>query len=410
MSTPIGIFDGNSPVSADSTFAVNSKIMTVAVVVLFGVVMFILGLHMYAKWFWRHGGHNGRNSVGWRRRRTRLEFATDWPGNQSTTPAQVGLERTLLDEVPTFTYRREERDSDEVLDCAVCLEEFEEGEKGRLLPKCNHSFHIECIDMWFHSHSTCPLCRCSVAPENPQPPQVITGGVPVVLPPHFGNIIVNITAISGVDSGEDQETSAAGAVNERRSESLAPVDSAAAGTGVGEPSPRQQMQGSRPASPSSRRPSIGFPPKPPPSTPSGIPTNVLFWGNHTQMSSVGAVSEESSGPERLYARANAPSMLVIEISRGDGSLIPGQHQSSNTGVGDESNRVSDAQGESRLRSPISRLSSSFRRLLSIRRTPTSPGPEDACNSLELDQQQRRRQQQEEAGSTISSSAGTSFEV
>jgi hypothetical protein len=32
----------------------------------------------------------------------------------------------------------------------------------RLLPKCNHSFHINCIDMWFHSHSTCPICRSPV--------------------------------------------------------------------------------------------------------------------------------------------------------------------------------------------------------------------------------------------------------
>lgn len=44
----------------------------------------------------------------------------------------------------------------------MCLSEFEHGETGRVLPKCNHSFHTECIDMWFHSHSTCPLCRAPV--------------------------------------------------------------------------------------------------------------------------------------------------------------------------------------------------------------------------------------------------------
>nr|GMC53892.1 RING-H2 finger protein ATL60-like [Ipomoea batatas] len=38
-----------------------------------------------------------------------------------------------------------------------------EGEKARLLPKCNHGFHVDCIDMWFHSHSTCPLCRNPVS-------------------------------------------------------------------------------------------------------------------------------------------------------------------------------------------------------------------------------------------------------
>lgn len=28
-----------------------------------------------------------------------------------------------------------------------------------MLPKCKHGFHVECIDMWFHSNNTCPLCR-----------------------------------------------------------------------------------------------------------------------------------------------------------------------------------------------------------------------------------------------------------
>ncbi|EPS66911.1 hypothetical protein M569_07866, partial [Genlisea aurea] len=49
-------------------------------------------------------------------------------------------------------------------ECAVCLAEFDESDVVRLLPKCNHSFHIECIDTWFRSHSTCPLCRSPVEP------------------------------------------------------------------------------------------------------------------------------------------------------------------------------------------------------------------------------------------------------
>lgn len=52
------------------------------------------------------------------------------------------------------------------LECAVCLCEVCEGEKARLLPKCNHGFHVDCIDMWFQSHSTCPLCRNPIANQN----------------------------------------------------------------------------------------------------------------------------------------------------------------------------------------------------------------------------------------------------
>ncbi|CAN6547174.1 unnamed protein product [Malus baccata var. baccata] len=46
--------------------------------------------------------------------------------------------------------------------CSVCLSEFEEDESLRLLPKCNHAFHLPCIDTWLKSHSNCPLCRANV--------------------------------------------------------------------------------------------------------------------------------------------------------------------------------------------------------------------------------------------------------
>ncbi|KAL9254643.1 RING-H2 finger protein ATL46-like protein [Drosera capensis] len=47
----------------------------------------------------------------------------------------------------------------EPFDCAVCLCEFSEQDKLRLLPLCSHAFHIDCIDTWLLSNSTCPLCR-----------------------------------------------------------------------------------------------------------------------------------------------------------------------------------------------------------------------------------------------------------
>ncbi|KAF0934479.1 hypothetical protein E2562_025556 [Oryza meyeriana var. granulata] len=51
--------------------------------------------------------------------------------------------------------------------CAVCLEDVQRGETVRRLPACCHLFHKDCIDMWLHSHTTCPLCRCEVLLRRP---------------------------------------------------------------------------------------------------------------------------------------------------------------------------------------------------------------------------------------------------
>ncbi|KAG0217751.1 hypothetical protein B0O80DRAFT_435808 [Mortierella sp. GBAus27b] len=43
--------------------------------------------------------------------------------------------------------------------CAICIEEFVEGDEVRILP-CHHDFHSECIDPWLTRKSaTCPLCK-----------------------------------------------------------------------------------------------------------------------------------------------------------------------------------------------------------------------------------------------------------
>lgn len=46
-------------------------------------------------------------------------------------------------------------------DCAVCLEEFQEGDTVKVTPQCGHVFHPRCIDTWLINHVTCPVCRCA---------------------------------------------------------------------------------------------------------------------------------------------------------------------------------------------------------------------------------------------------------
>lgn len=50
-------------------------------------------------------------------------------------------------------------------DCSICVEPFLNSPNTTRLSKivaCNHIFHTECIEKWFISHKTCPLCRINV--------------------------------------------------------------------------------------------------------------------------------------------------------------------------------------------------------------------------------------------------------
>lgn len=59
-------------------------------------------------------------------------------------------------------------------ECAVCLEEMDEGQAARVLPGCRHAFHRSCVDAWLQVHPACPLCRAPLLPpplpsSQPQP-------------------------------------------------------------------------------------------------------------------------------------------------------------------------------------------------------------------------------------------------
>ncbi|GLT56750.1 hypothetical protein SLA2020_297700 [Shorea laevis] len=73
----------------------------------------------------------------------------------------VGLRQSVIDSIAVFKYKNGEGLIDGT-DCSVCLNEFQEDESLRLLPKCNHAFHINCIDTWLKSHKNCPMCRAPI--------------------------------------------------------------------------------------------------------------------------------------------------------------------------------------------------------------------------------------------------------
>ncbi|GER55550.1 RING/U-box superfamily protein [Striga asiatica] len=73
----------------------------------------------------------------------------------------VGLQPSVIGAITVVRFKKGEGLIDGS-DCSVCLNEFQEDETVRLLPKCNHAFHVPCIDTWLRSHTNCPLCRAGI--------------------------------------------------------------------------------------------------------------------------------------------------------------------------------------------------------------------------------------------------------
>ncbi|KAK7309632.1 hypothetical protein RJT34_06518 [Clitoria ternatea] len=85
------------------------------------------------------------------------------PSPNASSPFR-GLDPSLLQAFPTFLYStvkdlRKDKKKKYSLECAICLFEFEDDSMLRLLTVCCHVFHQECVDLWLHSHTTCPVCR-----------------------------------------------------------------------------------------------------------------------------------------------------------------------------------------------------------------------------------------------------------
>lgn len=70
-------------------------------------------------------------------------------------PAEKGLSASELEKLPRMTGKELVLGTD----CAVCLDEIESEQPVRVVPICNHGFHLECADAWLSKHSVCPVCR-----------------------------------------------------------------------------------------------------------------------------------------------------------------------------------------------------------------------------------------------------------
>ncbi|CAK8577999.1 unnamed protein product [Lathyrus sativus] len=121
---------------------------------------------IYVKFFSRRNSSRRRTLLT--RQQTEHGFAVDEQHDDGSvvdhpiwyirTP---GLQQSVINAITVVKFKKGEGLIDGS-DCSVCLSEFEEGEDLRLLPKCNHAFHLPCIDTWLGSHTSCPMCRAPI--------------------------------------------------------------------------------------------------------------------------------------------------------------------------------------------------------------------------------------------------------
>ncbi|KAK9067276.1 hypothetical protein SSX86_014602 [Deinandra increscens subsp. villosa] len=147
-----------SPSSSSSSSGTKISPAVLFIIVILAVLFFISGLlHLLFRFLSKHNSSSNSHR------------SNRFPGGSPSDALQrqlqqlfhlhdSGLDQTVIDALPVFMYKVVVG-ANEPFDCAVCLCEFSENDKLRLLPTCSHAFHINCIDTWLLSNSTCPLCR-----------------------------------------------------------------------------------------------------------------------------------------------------------------------------------------------------------------------------------------------------------
>ncbi|KAI3442071.1 RING-type domain-containing protein [Psidium guajava] len=144
-------------------------IMAIAIIGILATAFLLVGYYVFAIKCclnWHQIDLLSRFSLSQRGRR---------PGPEDTllvySPAMMeprGLDDAAIRSIPILQFRNrggKSRDFGErsFRECAVCLNEFQEDEKLKIIPYCSHVFHIDCIDIWLQNNANCPLCRTSVS-------------------------------------------------------------------------------------------------------------------------------------------------------------------------------------------------------------------------------------------------------
>ncbi|XP_006649458.1 receptor homology region, transmembrane domain- and RING domain-containing protein 1 [Oryza brachyantha] len=81
-----------------------------------------------------------------------------------------GMSSQLVKAMPSLIFTKVQEDNCTSSMCAICLEDYNVGEKLRVLP-CRHKFHAACVDLWLTTWRTfCPVCKRDASTGISDPP------------------------------------------------------------------------------------------------------------------------------------------------------------------------------------------------------------------------------------------------
>ncbi|XP_028780284.1 E3 ubiquitin-protein ligase ATL41 [Neltuma alba] len=151
----------------DDSLGIGPRVMLAVAFTLFAIVFFVIIFHFCSR----------------RLRRSRQlslsrRFGDQPPVYQISTqvlPIDVesrcpncdrqGLDSSVIASIPKLQYKQTDQFNDgETVECSVCLAIIAEDAAVRVLPNCKHVFHVDCVDTWFGSNNTCPICRTVAEP------------------------------------------------------------------------------------------------------------------------------------------------------------------------------------------------------------------------------------------------------
>ncbi|KAE8703096.1 RNF181 protein [Hibiscus syriacus] len=89
------------------------------------------------------------------------QLAENDPNRYGSPPAS----KSAMDDLPSVKITKNHLNS-EFNQCAVCMDEFEEGSQAMQMP-CKHLYHKDCLFPWLELHNSCPVCRHELPTDDP---------------------------------------------------------------------------------------------------------------------------------------------------------------------------------------------------------------------------------------------------